>query len=385
MGTLRLTSIAVLFATGVALVAPPLVSQPIVPGFTVHEWGTFTSIAGEDGRAVWWGVQDGPTDLPCFVARDRANIKRSTFGTVRMETPVLYFYARNNITVQVKVRFRQGVITEWFPPAAVEIHNRYGRDFEGTIAWNDVEVLPGLSAEFPVESGTSHYYRARHTDASPLKSGLNTERFLFYRGVGHFAPPISAAIARDGRLTVWSAQDHVLGEVILFENRGGAINYQVSQAQGETLALDLPPPDAGSSALRHDMLRILTANGLYAREAEAMVETWSDSWFEEGMRLFYIVPPAFVDAILPLEIAPVPSDITRVFVGRLELVTAATRTALAHALATGDRATLEKYGRFLQPIGLRILADAAPEERALIEEHLAAASVQFATLPSSCS
>jgi hypothetical protein len=30
--------------------------------------------------------------------------------------------------------------------------------------------------------------------------------------------------------------------------------------------------------------------GLYRKEAEPMVETWRDSWFEEGIRLFYIVP-----------------------------------------------------------------------------------------------
>ena len=38
---------------------------------TVHEWGTFTSIAGEDGRAIEWLALDGPTDLPCFVERAR--------------------------------------------------------------------------------------------------------------------------------------------------------------------------------------------------------------------------------------------------------------------------------------------------------------------------
>src|SRR6266566_2374361 len=53
---------------------------------TVHEWGTFTSIAGDDGRAVEWLPMDGPTDLPCFVDRLRFNLKGSLSGTVRMET-----------------------------------------------------------------------------------------------------------------------------------------------------------------------------------------------------------------------------------------------------------------------------------------------------------
>ncbi len=62
-------------------------------GLTVHEWGTFTSIAGADGAAAEWLPQAGPSDLPCFVERNRFNIKGRLSGTVRMETPVLYFYA----------------------------------------------------------------------------------------------------------------------------------------------------------------------------------------------------------------------------------------------------------------------------------------------------
>jgi hypothetical protein len=374
----------VLIAAGMALAATRVTSKPMAPGLTVHEWGTFTSIAGKDGAAVWWRAQEGPTDLPCFVVRDSANFKRSVLGTVRMETPVLYFYAQDNITVQVKVRFRQGVITEWFPPAAVAIDNAARRDFEGTLAWNDVKVMPGLAADFPVENGYSHYYEARRTDASPLHASSETERFLFYRGVGHFAPPISAVTALDGKLTVLSARNQAIGDVILFENRGGAVNYQVLHMPDDTLSLDPSPAGAASSAPRQEMLRILTDNGLYAREAEAMVDTWSDSWFEEGTRLFYVVPRAAVDAILPLEIDPVPGDITRVFIGRLELVTAATKTAVTHALATADRVTLERYGRFLEPIAQRILADTSPAERALIENRLAAVSSQLATRTASC-
>jgi hypothetical protein len=33
----------------------------------VHEWGTFTSIAGKDGIALDWRPLNGPTDLPGFV------------------------------------------------------------------------------------------------------------------------------------------------------------------------------------------------------------------------------------------------------------------------------------------------------------------------------
>jgi hypothetical protein len=62
-------------------------------------------------------------------------------------------------------------------------------------------------------------------------------------------------------------------------------------------------------------------------ESQAMVETWRDSWFEEGSRLIYIVPAGAIDAMLPLQVDPAPSQTARVFVGRIELVTAETKSA----------------------------------------------------------
>jgi hypothetical protein len=41
---------------------------------------------------------------------------------------------------------------------------------------------------------------------------------------------------------------------------------------------------------------------------------------------------------------------TRVFVGRLELVTPATERAVESAFASNDQLTLAKYNRFLEPI-----------------------------------
>jgi hypothetical protein len=81
-----------------------------------------------------------------------------------------------------------------------------------------------------------------------------------------------------------------------------------------------------------------------------MIETWKDSWLEEGSRLIYIVPSGFIDKILPLIIDPAPGQIVRVFVGRLEIVTPATTTAVRTALAHNDEGTLDKYSRFLDPI-----------------------------------
>jgi hypothetical protein len=105
---------------------------------------------------------------------------------------------------------------------------------------------------------------------------------------------------------------------------------------------------------------ILVDQGLYPDEAHAMVETWRDSGFEEGSRLIYIVPRSFIDRVLPLTINPTPGQIVRVFVGRLEIVTPATASAVETAVASGDQATLNKYSRFLEPI-LQTVREQQPE------------------------
>src|ERR1700704_2492882 len=86
-------------------------ARPVYSSLTVHEWGTCTSIAGKDGNAVPWSPLTGSTDLPGFVEHFRnAGFKRGLRGTVRMETPVLYFYDSREETVSVKVAFASGVI-----------------------------------------------------------------------------------------------------------------------------------------------------------------------------------------------------------------------------------------------------------------------------------
>ena len=61
-------------------------------GLIAHEWGTFTSIAGETGQAVEWLPLNSPSELPNFVEHFRGTgFKVGLGGTIRMETPVLYF------------------------------------------------------------------------------------------------------------------------------------------------------------------------------------------------------------------------------------------------------------------------------------------------------
>jgi hypothetical protein len=84
----------------------------------VHEWGTFTSVAGSDGTMLA-GLEVEEETLPRFVHAIGAfgprvkGIERPVRGvTVKMETPVLYFYSNEPLTVRVDVGFNGGSISQ---------------------------------------------------------------------------------------------------------------------------------------------------------------------------------------------------------------------------------------------------------------------------------
>ena len=85
-----------------------------------------------------------------------------------------------------------------------------------------------------------------------------------------------------------------------------------------------------------------------------MLETWGDSWFEEGLRVFYLMPKPNVDTVLPLALDPSPAETRRVFVGRVEVLSPYRRMELQNALKNGDTTALARYGRFLEPFAERI-------------------------------
>jgi hypothetical protein len=344
---------------------------------TVHEWGTFTSVAGEDGSAIDWDALGCKADLPSFVNDfGFRGFKWRLTGTVRMETPVMYFYSSRELDAHVKVAFPHGLITEWYPQAEYEVYQRDRvdgsvrrleanlngidtslRSLTGAIDWRSIKVQPDTSPALPVEGGMSRYYAARATDASPITVGNQHEKFLFYRGVGRFPVPLSVHLAADGKIAVENRGHDSIPSAILFENRGGRLGYRNVGAIADVVTLDPPSLDGSIPALRYDLEAALIEQGLFPMEAQAMVETWRDSWFEEGSRLIYLVPSRAIDAILPLQVEPAPSQTARVFVGRIELITPETKRSLEEAIAKSDWSTIDRYSRFLGPILKRISSE----------------------------
>lgn len=370
-------SLGVVMAAGVA--AAVLGAIPDVRSeLTVHEWGTFTTVAGEDGRAVAWRPLDGPADLPCFVDRADLPPKVSFVTTVRMETPVIYFYTPQPLTVDVAVGFRQGVVTEFFPRPTSHgerLAGLFARQAMNRVEWNGVRVLPGAAADFPSDEAPSHYYAARAADAAPLQVGTENEGFLFYRGVGGFELPLRATVNPHQGIDVTNEDPDPIPALMLFQNHGGRIGFRTSASLGGRITIPPVALDSGTASVRAALVGMLVAEGLYAQEAEAMVETWSDSWFEEGTRVFYVVPKPLVDRTLPLKIRPVPGAVERVFVGRLEIATPARLAEIRAAFAAQDHETLTAHGRFLEPFSQRILdRDLPADERLRIVTALAAAA-----------
>lgn len=350
-----------------ALILGALTLSATQPGGVVaHEWGTFTSVAKADGAPVSWAPLDGPGDLPCFVAHlGPLNFKTELASLVRMETPVLYFYSAHPVSLSVHVDFPHGWITEWYPKAAVATGNPY---VKGQIDWDTVDVVPAGNPEFPASKAPSHYFAARNTDSGALRVGDQQEKFLFYRGVGGFQVPLRPKYLPDGKLEIRNAGPDPIPLAILFENRAGQnqaakIGYRVAREIGDTVTLDPPEMTGDLPKLRQELAGQLIQAGLYQKEADAMIETWRDSWFEQGARVFYIYPHQQVDALLPLSINPKPASTTRVFVGRVEVLSPWTRETIQTALSTGDATALAKFGRFLDPF-LRQMPNAAVSPKA---------------------
>src|SRR6267142_1819076 len=376
MTFLRATSCALL-ASCLTISAGLMGSEnpAVFSGLTAHEWGTFTSIAGEKGQAVKWSPLTGSTDLPGFVEHFRsAGFKLGLRGTVRMETPVLYFYDSREETVSVNVRFAKGVITEWYPQAsrveptaALYDASLNGKQPDGSIAWDAVTVAPGLRADFPADGRDNHYYAARQTASTPvlIKTpwGEQQEKFLFYRGVANFAVPVAARLTIGGQVLIENRADEEIPGVILCERRGEKVGFRVGGTVKDRAILEPPALTENMDSLSRELEGLLVSRGLYQDEAHAMVETWRNSWFEEGSRLLYLVPGDFVNAVLPLSIRPAPVQTVRVFVGRLELVTPATERAVERALATHDSATIAKFERFLEPILQALIKKESNPER----------------------
>jgi hypothetical protein len=351
--------------------------------FAVHEWGTFTSFSGSDGVPAHF--TPNYTDLPDFVysqgsPRETKIGRLERDGTISMETPVLYFYSERSLKASVKVEFPRGWITEWYPfantpPAA-------GARAPGqSIQW-DVQLLPGEQARLPEVRRTDNYYHARDTDSAPLQvevrgggdnryggARMQREKFLFYRGAATFPLPVSIRAIEGGWVRVANDTSSAVEGLILVNVQGGKVGFKVlaGLAAAESVRSTLPAANGKAGDAADAVTKLLTAAGLYEKEARAMVKTWQSAWFgEPGARLLSLVPRARTDQLLPLTIVPSPAQVTRVLVGRHDFLTPEQESA-ADRLVQRIRSGPDRAGAEAE---LRNLGRFAPQARRQAEQRL---------------
>lgn len=358
---------SLLMGSALAALCTGAAAAPADAGLIVHEWGTFTSFQSESGETIAGiNVDDEPVpsfvhrlnELPIFTtaslpARWSQGAPRCHSGvTLRLETPVLYFYPQSESALErpidVRVRFNGGWLTEFYPAATAAMPgfpNSLERQTQGDLKWTGLRLQAAPAPQLP-QTLERVWLAPRAVRSSVVSTKDEAEKYVFYRGVGHLdAPLITEQGADDLRITLRKA-DLELEELpmlwIVRVAADGRLSYRTIRKGMESFSVALPPMSGGAPSqiddLRKEMSSALTAAGLYPDEAQAMLETWRLSYFDsEGLRLFFILPQSWTDHHLPLSISA-PATVTRVMVGRVELVSAIQRAALQRLYALPEKA-----------------------------------------------
>src|SRR5207247_8937906 len=118
--------------------------------------------------------------------------------TMRLETPVIYFHlpddAARPLAVDVKVAWRGGWLTQFYPDAQAEAPGAFGAlddKATGRLTWRNLTVGGDGSGQ----TTTAHVWTApRAVKATPVRApNGEREKYLFYRGVGHLNAPLRVA------------------------------------------------------------------------------------------------------------------------------------------------------------------------------------------------
>src|SRR5262249_34392385 len=136
-----------------------------------------------------------------------------------------------------------------------------------------------------------------------------TEQFIFYRGLGKFDPPVRVTETADGTMHVTNGSTDDLKAVFVLRvtDAGGPILPPGALSAGQTLdqpvATGIQPIDGYVASAKTQLHDALVASGLVDDVAQAMVDTWTRSWFKNlGLRVLYVAPRAWTDAWLPTTI-----------------------------------------------------------------------------------
>lgn len=386
--------------------------------YEAHEWGTFTSVVDSTG-VTQNGMYHEDEVLPGFVhpfgeLRQEAvlppalpprppinpkppgnplpcrskvcfgqDILQNSVITQKMETPVIYFYADQAQAVDVNVKFPEGIITETYPGPVSTFPTMQDPHIIGNgESTFKLDILAAKTGTIPFVEAHNIYGHARAVNSNLVRSGAETEKFLFYRGLGRFQPKISIT-SKDGNLKISDLpksrpQAAFLVHVDEF-GHGQMLNLSAVKTKDEVTVLSkrvgqLKNHQTDSQFIikgeqaRGLLVDELVASGLYKDEALSMVNTWENGYLKvPGLRLLYILPRAEVDEILPLSLTPQPENLVRSFVARMEiLLDTDEKQIFADVLDQKYKFRSDTLGRFAEPIlhRVRSMAKTAQPENA---------------------
>ncbi len=387
MLTVRICAAICVSGASLLLLAAGATVAKAPPVFTVHEWGTFLVMNGSDGVTLD-GMYHEEHSLPGFVHARSKDQLRVPAVSVKGETPVIYFYADQPLDLSVRVKFPQGLWTQWYPQAQFNGPTTAQAGSpptmkNGHISWR-VKVTPpgtGRALILPKTPEGSLWNYARDVDAAYVRpddravhAPGEVERFIFYRGLGHAKLPLKMTTAGTSVLSYDAGESLPLRHLFILrkEHGRGVYRYVPSLRPGESLTDAIPaltgalPQAEFSRRIGDDLAARLTSAGLYPKEARAMVKTWRSSYFEsDGVRVLFVLPQSWTDKFIPMDIEPKPTSTVRVMVGRLEVLTPERELEAANAvrdLGSMDERQresaytfLKEQGRYLEPILRRTL------------------------------
>ena len=389
-----IASVLSLAAAGFILAAP---SDPA--GLVVHEWGTLLAMNGSDGISLD-GMYHEEHALPGFVHARSKDQLHLPMSRLKGETPVIYFYTPQVQRVQVDVGFPTGLWTQWYPQAAtvkpgIVQAGSPPQTRDGSISWTVTIRPPDLKhGELPATKSDALWNYARDVDAAFVvtdktpRAGEEWERFIFYRGLGEVPLPIDVRVA-EGRVRATTTEGEGLQHVFILrvENGRGAYSYNAALRPDQALDEAIPsmhrslPLDEFADEVSAHVAKRLVASGLYKQEALAMVNTWKSSYFKtDGVRVLFVMPQSWTDRFIPMRITPVPQQMVRVMVGRVELLDGAREHRAEKAISelaspdavVRERAfeTLRAEGRYVEPIVRRTLNTTADAQVRTLSKRL---------------
>jgi hypothetical protein len=313
--------------------------------------------------------------------------------TMRLETPVIYFHPPGGKPLvkpfDISATFKGGWLSEYYPNAETDTNNNVFGPLPSTtvgkLLWKDLQL--GCCWTGPETS--DHVWTApRNVNAASVRTGDGeSEKFLFYRGVAHLDAPL--AISHDAKTRQVLLRSQLAPELagnpnlkvkslwLVHIRKDGQVAFRgipslTLGAGDKTLAW--APMDFGfwdysagnRDALKLSLLAALVGEGLFRDEAQALLDTWELSYFKSaGWRVFFLVPRAWTDFYLPLQVST-PSEITRVMVGRIELISDEQKEALRQ-LASFSEDRIKAEAQKLRESFYSKEALTSPENRAVFE------------------